>query len=1445
MSECISYGWGSGPWGIMPWGMGGSFVPGGPLPVLDPFDIYCVGPCGAMSAILTYLDVALEGDGTHAATAVTGDLVLSGGVPDNNPVWLFIDPAVPGQSTLEATVKFDRLPISFADVEDAYILLGLTDSTGAASGFFFSQVGIAFSGCFRPDGYYNLVLDAPLQLLSDSAGILNEGEYFTIRLVTDFDQGLLYLYITRTLELPAIGHQLRFVLPAFPSSSCPVTPPDRTTVSVRGTAGTPTQFSLASICLGTGLIIPNIPPVADAGKDQAIQTCAIALLDGSRSFDPEGQTVTYLWRLIDAPQSSTFGVSEYDGNTRELTPHGPPAQLTNRFYSEALGETHATTGQAIESGDVLVVEGTPYTITGTGLDAGDFYLTIDGYELLDDIAASPFHVLRQRYISGTTSQKPTFYPDVPGFYKFDLTVNDGTLNSTPSTTVVNVLESPVPRGCIPDMKFMWDYLSDFWSYVEDVKPRIETVWSAMAQLIAGEMLRIAQFEYSKSLRDIPRTFARKWLPYTPVIEEVIPEATAHRLSLGGTLSSIISSSGVTASGLTLVFTSPFRDSFTFTATGSDPLSAAQLAQQLSARFTASDPNFKVTLSEARDGSGDARIRINAPIPFEIDAMSTLSIFSPGPANSYLRGYGTRLSDHVLKVDEPLGGVDAPEDQLLLINGIAYDIVRFIDDASDVYPYQRVLVTETLATDIISTSWSIPDQTVSLRTDFYLGCVEEDDVAEYEVTLPDGSIVEALCPVLGASEASPTVLAVDLSSIAIAVVLQLGQYRVWLKRVIRRKYIPVDPLLMDVPYLQPRVVMNNDTEVLRRNLDYFIETFRGLSVIRFASTMGDGPDVWERGLPPDMLWAEYSYFDNRPMIEDNFGLAVGVRVQDIDLLPNSVDYLSAVRGVWYVLFNGPTLHNLRVGAQILLGLPFAEEASTITEIRTDFSPTLGRLLLSDVARPEIVRSYTFPKSLGMEVNPETGVPYAVGDTVAQFAPLVEGVEVDDYVKTPDWFAGYLSQGAFFEIEKFFRFLVRVDSAAFSLSSMLYVQTLILRLKPTYTYPLFVVRKAPRDATVSVTDSIGYKVGLYLHDLGVTDGAYGAATMFDEPDPSPTAPDVPVEVTVGLEFEAAALSTIPATGYPFGGGRGVGRDGNLTSISLDINGSPSLSNPDYTIVVYRNGSVLAQQAFTFVGPSQTVNISGTHTVYENDTITTKLVPDPLNTRYPNITDLTLTMDYNYVPLPAATGHLQSRFDAGADPSLGEPTAPDAQPTVWGYDKGLLTPRHAAVGIVSYVAPGSFTPAYDTIFQWDSVVVNGLTAVFYDSFITHCPTGAGGVEVHPSSVEALLTQTADTVVLRIYGGYQDATDDYELVLSVAGVDQTPLAFNLSSTSNQWRVFEFSVSYAITAGDILTARIRHAEAFDTLPWFQKVAIAVGTGLSWSFDDTLPAGTYKQVRAL
>jgi hypothetical protein len=1090
-------GWGIGGWGVLPWGESLVAAPA-------TFDLFCFqGP--EMFTILADPNVTTLGNGAEFfPNPITFDLeVCSGDTFPTDDARVIITENVPQTFTVEWIVRFRDLPNDFTNLQKRHIYLGCFDAAGPVVGFFFSKTGIAYTGSVSFTGSGDLQLDCTFQVIPGSADYVSDTDYLVIRAAADIVTGLVYFYVTPLAEVPITGQKLRAILPVIPASAALNPPTDQSIVSVRGTVTERVCAFLSSWCLGTALIIPNLAPMANAGLDQAVRACSIIQLNGSHSFDPEGASLVYQWRLIDVPIGSEFGIEKSDGMT---VPLGIPTGFTDKFHSTSLGVVDVADPIDVgATGDVLLVDGIAYTIVNKGTDVDGFYVQIGQSILPDSLSGEQFKVLRQRGLSNSNTISPTFFPDEPGFYRFDLVVSDGALLSEPSVVIVNVLESPLPRGCTPDLSFIFNYLSDFWNLVEG-RERLATFWSSLAQVAASELFTLWQIDYSKSHRDIQRTFNRRWLHYDLLLGEPLPELTKTRAIFGGVTSSFIDPAGQGGiNGTALILSSPvFAEDVSITIRALNPVTADALAAELQSYLQANaDSRFTTFVIEDRT-SGDLAVRIDAPFPFTVSADSTIPVFTDGDESRPPSGSGAGVGSRTYKVDRSLEELSLEEDDYLILDGQAFLIARVIDEPSDQLALQRIVVKEDLPV-APSTEWQISGWVSSELLDFYNGLVFANDHADFEVVqattelAPTAATNEILSTtVLGASADHTGRLAVDFWPIGAAIADEA--LLVHLARVVRRRCVPVHVDVLDVPTLQDKIVIEDDTSVLRRNVDFYIEDVRGGRGLRFVSGEdGDIGDVWEGGRPPDRLWAEYTYFDNSELIEANFGIPVDLTADQLEDLPEDVDYLSAVRGLWYAFFNGPTVRNLRIGIQILLGLPFAEHRGTIEEIRTDFSPTRGRMLIRDIDRSEIVRIYRWPRVLELEINPETGERYKIGDTVEEFAPLVEGATVADYVNDPRWFEGILNQGIFFEVEKFHRFLVRVDEAAFSLSALLFVRNFVLKIKPTYTFPLFVVQKHVGDTEVSTTDLVIFHGKLML-STATCEGLLGASYHFDQPHPA---------------------------------------------------------------------------------------------------------------------------------------------------------------------------------------------------------------------------------------------------------------------------------------------------------------------------------------------------------
>ena len=223
-----------------------------------------------------------------------------------------------------------------------------------------------------------------------------------------------------------------------------------------------------------------------------------------------------------------------------------------------------------------------------------------------------------------------------------------------------------------------------------------------------------------------------------------------------------------------------------------------------------------------------------------------------------------------------------------------------------------------------------------------------------------------------------------------------------------------------------------------------------------------------------LWAEEVFLDNNEAIQNNFGALVNLTLEQFRKLNVTTPYKPAVNGLMYGDAKGPTINNLKIGAQILLGLPFAYTKGVIVDIkpnyslRPDYSPEYGRIIIEEVDRfgvpTGLTNIYFYPRGpqrlilgewvpvdpefTGLAINPATGKEYVLGDIVEQFAVLSKGVEIEDYIKNPSYVKSVTTSFED-ELQKYHTFFLRVNLDVTNGPNLKFVIDYLLRMKPSYT------------------------------------------------------------------------------------------------------------------------------------------------------------------------------------------------------------------------------------------------------------------------------------------------------------------------------------------------------------------------------------------------------------
>jgi hypothetical protein len=197
--------------------------------------------------------------------------------------------------------------------------------------------------------------------------------------------------------------------------------------------------------------IGNRPPVADAGPDQStfldvvLQQKAPIVLDGSGSFDPDGDSLTYAWTIVTRPQGSICELAGADTVAPTFVP-----DRKGDFVIQLIVHDYALASDPDTV--VVTVENRP-PVANAGLDQGvvlDSLVTLDGSGSSDidgDSLTFAWTILTApagsgAALTGAGTVSPTFTADRKGVYVIELIVNDGDDDSAPDEVVVTVVNRP-------------------------------------------------------------------------------------------------------------------------------------------------------------------------------------------------------------------------------------------------------------------------------------------------------------------------------------------------------------------------------------------------------------------------------------------------------------------------------------------------------------------------------------------------------------------------------------------------------------------------------------------------------------------------------------------------------------------------------------------------------------------------------------------------------------------------------------------------------------------------------------------------------------------------------------------------------------------------------------------------------------------------------------------
>lgn len=205
----------------------------------------------------------------------------------------------------------------------------------------------------------------------------------------------------------------------------------------------------------------NTPPVADAGPDQTARVGDPVQLDGSGSFDADGDTLTFEWSFVTRPPGSAAMLSDPTAENPTFVPDvsadGQNPYVLQLVVNDGLIDsvpdtmsvTTENTPPVADAGpDQAVPAGTMVQLDGSGsFDADGDPLTFE-WQFVSRPAGS------SAVLSDANAESPTFIVDVPADaanpYVLQLVVNDGIADSAPDTVSVTTTNSPPVADAGPD-----------------------------------------------------------------------------------------------------------------------------------------------------------------------------------------------------------------------------------------------------------------------------------------------------------------------------------------------------------------------------------------------------------------------------------------------------------------------------------------------------------------------------------------------------------------------------------------------------------------------------------------------------------------------------------------------------------------------------------------------------------------------------------------------------------------------------------------------------------------------------------------------------------------------------------------------------------------------------------------------------------------------------------
>jgi len=189
----------------------------------------------------------------------------------------------------------------------------------------------------------------------------------------------------------------------------------------------------------------NSAPIAVAGHPQTVPIGSLVNLDGSDSWDPDHNPLTFLWSLTKIPAGSTAALSDPTAVKPGFLADKAGSYTAQLIVNDATVDSAPSTVLiTTENSQPVANAGTDKTVTaGTlvHLDGGAS-IDADGDPLTFKWSMTQIPVGSAAVLSDPTQVQPTFTADIAGMYIVQLIVNDGQVDSVPVTVTITATNLP-------------------------------------------------------------------------------------------------------------------------------------------------------------------------------------------------------------------------------------------------------------------------------------------------------------------------------------------------------------------------------------------------------------------------------------------------------------------------------------------------------------------------------------------------------------------------------------------------------------------------------------------------------------------------------------------------------------------------------------------------------------------------------------------------------------------------------------------------------------------------------------------------------------------------------------------------------------------------------------------------------------------------------------------